>query len=699
MLLHCLLQSSPDLKPVYQQPKYYTLNTRKSRSGSNDQSRMLSAYGVDRKSYESNQTLPRPDLPAKVSAHRWSTGGTTPTKTETSSRNCTRCSSVDVLESSEKVDKNREPRAKSVDPEVDSTALPPGKKPESGSHPEQATSQDGSKCLGSMVSMLTEFIRQEEGPSPPVRKLSSPKVVSPPVSNTTKEANVGALGKTHSIEVIPNRAIPLPRIISHASTPQESSDERPPIAPPRTKKEKRRTSSSSSSQVDDEDEITMIKVSDQELDRRALRNPPKHKPHAYEAIEITLGKEEQHRAKEPLHPKYDHLLTWKEEGSGDYDHLFPGKKGHKGGIRRKDGRSEKDSKTEITSGPLEEVVAEDSNHHLSPPGGRRGVRRNESLPPMRARSLTGESMNSTTDEQSGSSDPEEITIDTSPSPGTSSSVEGVVRRRWSKKSDEFDPFMDLLFAPPSKSRLRWSQELNPLYDYILGGKVSPAVGYDSTLAPTPENAVLEDDIQEAHPPEVNENGSLGSVSECSGDSQSYDNLVSFSRSAPNTLQRLPNRQVHTYEEVTIKENEPDERPRTNSKGSRPLSEHYHSTSKLPSATHGQELDLDCKSATLTTPVRRIKMGDSARVAISPRLGKRPVHRRSKTVRSSDDSNAPQRTQRAQRVANTMKVCVCLGLLRAIFSCSLFLKLAYCTKNTLIQFCLHQHVHTHTCMYM
>ncbi len=42
------------------------------------------------------------------------------------------------------------------------------------------------------------------------------------------------------------------------------------------------------------------------------------------------------------------------------------------------------------------------------------------------------------------------------------------------RQKKHDPFADLL-SPQSKARLRWSQELNPLYDIIKGFKVSDGV--------------------------------------------------------------------------------------------------------------------------------------------------------------------------------------------------------------------------------
>ena len=599
---------------VYHQPKYFTLDTRRSSSGKH-KSRMLNVYGVDQKPYEPLQisTLQRTD-PSKSFTHRWSTGATAHVKSDTNSRNSARCASVDTLEISG-VDVKRAVRSKSEELE----------KIDRDSHREEPVNQNGAMN----------------------------------VSRATKESTYTSGDNTPSTTPVSSSGISSP------PAEKESSDECPPAVPPRLKKEKRRTGSSSS-QPDDNDDVIMIKISDKELDQRVLANPPRHKLHAYETVEISSRRQE--RQKNSQESAYNHLLPQRGEDPGsDYDHLIPGKRSHMAAFRNKAGKLGKSSKDALAS---KKVEGEESNYHLSPPGERKGVRRNESLPPMRARSLTGESITSTTDEQSGSSDVEDVLTELSPSMAACSMTEGVVSRRRPKKSDDSDPFMDLLFAPPSASRLRWSQELNPLYDYILGGKVSPAIGYDATLAPTPENAVLEDDVRDARPLESDDNSSLGTPSEISNDSHFYDRLLATSQSAPNTLQRQPNRHMRGgYEEVVIKEGEEEGDLRGSGKNARPMSDHYATTSQLPTIQmqDSEFPSVEGKAATITSPLKRVKMGDSVRVTISPRLGKRAIHRRSKTVRSSDDSNAPQRTQRAQRVANTMKVCVCVCVCVCVYT--------------------------------
>jgi len=61
-----------------------------------------------------------------------------------------------------------------------------------------------------------------------------------------------------------------------------------------------------------------------------------------------------------------------------------------------------------------------------------------------------------------------------------------------KKRSSHDPFAELL-SPTSNPRLRWSQELNPLYDYIKGFKVSDGVRlYDNQPSKLMESSKASD---------------------------------------------------------------------------------------------------------------------------------------------------------------------------------------------------------------
>ena len=117
---------------------------------------------------------------------------------------------------------------------------------------------------------------------------------------------------------------------------------------------------------------------------------------------------------------------------------------------------------------------------------------------------------------------------------------GVVLRKKRQQQHLEDPFAALLSSPKASSRLRWSQELNPLYDYIKGFKAEGVKLYDST----PVSKLLQSTsssmeggtpgkppsvILEAFEGEGDER--LPSVSECEGDTQSVSSLDAQSMDA------------------------------------------------------------------------------------------------------------------------------------------------------------------------
>lgn len=542
-----------ELKPINYQAKFYTLNPRRTKH-SIDQSRMLSAYGVDR-----NKTKPQLLHSQNSTAQdkdqlRWSTGTSLSPKTKTEQQ-------------SQPSDNKTSPRAQSMD-----------------------------SLLNGVHESSNDYL---SSPPLPQRKSSVPlqRRESPPSKKLDSSQDPSSNGIVHN-------PIPPPKLLRRTSLDKEESNEQPPVVPPR------RTSLGQSPS----DDNVLIKVNEDELKGTSSM---KWRPHTYEDIEM-FGS-----AVDKSNKCYDHL-SWKDkpvQDSGEYDHLFPNKKPHKNAIRRK-----KNSKDEL--GEEEEVVK-------SP------IRRNESLPPMNFHSplLEKPAVEVTP------SDEGELSMSDDEAPSPLPSHGGVVLRRKKEEGDS-DPFVDLLAAPPSRSHLRWSQELNPIYDYIRGIKVSPTVGYD--LMTKPEEVIHEEDIQQDE-----ETVSIGSSSGRRSSSESgFEPLVYIPQSAPNTLQRM-HRRPHNYEEVVIGgvQSQDDDRPRLNSKGSRPHSEHYN----ISDETLGQrDLDVD-KSATLVSQVRKLKSSESTQFAISPRLNKRVIHRRSKTVKCSDDFKAPHGVQRAQRVGDTMKV--------------------------------------------
>ena len=341
----------------------------------------------------------------------------------------------------------------------------------------------------------------------------------------------------------------------------------------------------------------MIKI----VDKDANSAPSTHRSHAYEEIEIGSSSRESRNELE--------------ESTGEYDHLTPSRLEMKHAVVKKKRKDKKNDDEDVHS----------------------PIRRNESLPPMIFHSPLREPPAIDVTQSEDLSDE-----DCSPVP---SPREGVVLR--GKKSNDSDPFADLLTAPSNKSHLRWSQELNPLYDYIRGTKVKPSVGYD--ISRNADDTIVEEPSSPFEDQFMgSENASIGSEDQSSiGSGDHFEGLVFVPQSAPNTLQRHK-KQLHNYEEVvigaigTLTEDQEGERSRSSSRSSRPHSEHYQSPPE----------HADVKSATLTVQ----KLKDDKLSSRSPRLNKRMLQRRSKTVRSADDSNAPQGRQKALRMTDTMKVC-------------------------------------------
>ena len=527
---------------------FYTLNTRKKANRPTEQSRMLSAYGVDRK-HGSTQAINTQPSVSKNDLKRWSTGhsmaGTNKQVTPSN-----RSASSDVL-------------AKSSDsPAYKARSL---------------------ECLVNGNQLTSDF----------------------PVSESHYNGDEVHKQESH-LHKFPG------------SSGMENNEE-PPQVPPRKKSLQSRsviqTTPPKQSQLE---HPVMIKVSDSDLNT----SPTKPRPHTYDVIEIGVTSQSSHR----------NLSANVSNDTNDYDHLFPGKKQHKSAVRKK--KSNEDKKDEEE----EPIIAP--------------IRRNESLPPMVFHSPLFQKPEFTMKDEESISD-SEMDEPVSPLPGEHQSGEGVVMRHKPTSNDTADPFADLLSAPPSKSRLRWSQELNPLYDYIRGIKISPKIGYDS-LATTPENIIREED--DLSTPGGDETASVTSSERRSSSDSQFDGLIFVPQSAPNTLQRAK-RKPHNYDEIMIgaqgpigKEGDDDDDGRVRSgsgSSSRPLSEHY---------SHSEEINISKKSQTFrSSPLRRLKSSDAPFALHSPQLNKRVIHRKSKTVRASDDSNAPHGRQHAQRMADTMRV--------------------------------------------
>ena len=566
---------SAELKPINSQHRYYTLNPRRgNKQHTIDSTRMLSAYGVDR---NKSQTIPNSTPKSNEKDHqRWSTGTSALKK-------------VQHKASTE----NSDFRSQSMESLISNGVH---NKPTRSSPPPP-------KLTSSFETYITPKLPQSSITTTTHKSLSPP---SSKVSNVLKQSNSNPCDAT----VTKNNEL-------------FADEEVPPAIPPRNASLYNLDTGHEYSVLEQQNENILIKVSDEDLDKQKLTSPVRYRPHTYEDIEILP------KSRKP----YDKLTIMDSSltppslpssslsESGEYDHLFPSKKGHSNAIRKK--KNDQQKKEQDQKG--EEKI-------------RSPIRRNESLPPMTFHSPLLEKRPTTVDDKSDESDTEDESL--SPLPPH----EGIVFRV--KKENGNDPFADLLLAPPSKSHLRWSQELNPIYDYTRGMKVSPAIAYEaSSILAKKDQAIPEEETSSSFGDSV----SIGSSTDLrSSTGSAFDNLVYIPQSGFDTAPR-PTKRAHNYEEVVIGE-EDGERPRTNSKTNRPLSDCKTFETVVLSGR-----DIDDKSATLSSPIRRLKSAENPQFAISPRLNKRVITRRSKTVRSVDDFNAPQGRQHAQKVADTLKV--------------------------------------------
>ena len=280
----------------------------------------------------------------------------------------------------------------------------------------------------------------------------------------------------------------------------------------------------------------------------------------------------------------------------------------------------------------------------------------------------------------------------SPPDGKSSEFPGVVLRP--KKKAEFDPFADILGSPVGVSKLRWSQELNPLYDYIKGVKISEGMGsqdfrlYEvmaherkkNRRSGKPPSVIAEEESEQSQsehepstsPREENVGGmaipaaTIPTIVEPPNEPMVLvePEEMSVSAAAMCTLPRTL--KPHLYEDIVAIQAQlsQNERPVSSiEEGGKPA--RVASVTRTSSDREGKKADL--RSATMTyesVALRRFRMTEnkSSVSSISPRLGKRVLQqRRSKTVASMDDTETVKRKQKPMRVADNMKVymCVCV----------------------------------------
>ena len=258
-------------------------------------------------------------------------------------------------------------------------------------------------------------------------------------------------------------------------------------------------------------------------------------------------------------------------------------------------------------------------------------------------------------------------------------LSGVILRQ-KKIRSQTDPFAALLGSPVSVSRLRWSQELNPLYDFTKGVKTSQSmVAQDIRLYDVGTAAAKDTSVDSETPPKKTKPPSV--IIEESEQSETESEVVS-----PTELQRSDDFQMvqqmtgnldpekfyltaasctlpraktpHTYEDINLLRQKPipPPRPRSGEVTEKDKESLKRENSKLDHERKRQDMEeftAELKSATLASlNVRRLRSWDTktGEIAPSPRLGKRQLQqRRSRTVGSMDDTEAIKRKQRPTTV--------------------------------------------------
>lgn len=269
---------------------------------------------------------------------------------------------------------------------------------------------------------------------------------------------------------------------------------------------------------------------------------------------------------------------------------------------------------------------------------------------------------------------------------------GVVRRK--KKSSnqrkESDPFEDLLGTPQAVARLRWSQELNPLYDLIKGMKItesitsqdkgiklyaasSPSITAASSggkkIKKLPSVIFEESETSPKHGGDqvpviaVEEGWGEGEGEGGEGGEDEGDRIpMIIPEKKTSNLARVPRRQ-HEYEEVAFTTPQFTDQKSTSIAGLFAPPPVVRKTQE--STTLGGKGGKSSLAALANPVVRKLQTQTldapqerSGSIAISPRLGKRELQRRSRTISCMDDTEAVTRKQRPLRAADTMKVSCC-----------------------------------------
>ena len=270
----------------------------------------------------------------------------------------------------------------------------------------------------------------------------------------------------------------------------------------------------------------------------------------------------------------------------------------------------------------------------------------------------------------------------------------VRRQKKNSTHKESDPFEDLLGTPQAVARLRWSQELNPLYDLIKGMKITesissqdkgirlystdtssdaekskpvassmkklkklPSVIFEESEIISPQHTaavpvITNTDVEEKENEEVGED---------EGEEEGGDEGDKIPMIIPDNI-GLPRaqRRLHDYEEVGFN-NQPQFSDTKSTSTAGLFAPSSPDVKKHDSPTLGGTRSAGL--AGLSNPaVRRLQTLQTLQapsrdgtVSISPRLGKRELQRRSRTISCMDDTEAVTRKQRPLRAADTMKV--------------------------------------------
>ena len=270
---------------------------------------------------------------------------------------------------------------------------------------------------------------------------------------------------------------------------------------------------------------------------------------------------------------------------------------------------------------------------------------------------------------------------------------GVVRRQKKNNSQqESDPFEDLLGTPQAVTRLRWSQELNPLYDYIRGMKITESIssqergiklysansadgktvpgggcGGGKKLKKLPSVIFEESETNPLSPKHSGTNITEVVIPSITEDKVEDDEGDTIPMIIPENkkLDPPPPRRQHAYEEVSLGFCDTKSTSTAGLIAPPPIVKKSQESSATLGArgTGGGGGGGKSSLAALANPdVRRLQTLDVSQdglgSSISPRLGKRQLQRRSRTVGCMDDTEAVTRKQKPLRAADTMKVSSC-----------------------------------------